>query len=661
MSQKVLIVEEEPDILKVLENVLTEEGLTVKCAPGAEKAIELFESEPFDLVITDIRMSGMNGLELMQKLKELDEDVEVIILTGYASLEGAVLALRHDGAFDYLTKPLEYLDTLINTTARALERCRLRRKNKGLLKELRLGQMELEIRNEKLRKVQDELKGDRDKYLNLYDLAPVGYLILSKNNLIREANLTGARLLGIERSSLIKRDFSRFIAPDFYDTFYSHKNRVLETRTRQLCELQLLREDQSTFWSRLESVVILDHKGNPFQLRTAITDINVSKTEEKRMQMQLLKVKHLESLGTLAGGIAHEFNNALTVIYGNIQLLEKDFSEDKKVQFHLSPMVDSIQRMTRLTKKLLAYARGGKYRERTISFTDLLRDMRTSIQLDMGPSIHLEIDLPEETLYVKADPDQMEMMISAVVRNALEAFEDKGQIRISVRKEETGEGFAKKEPGISPGTYFCMTIEDDGKGMDEETRNRIFEPFFSTKFRGRGLGMAAVYGIVKNHGGYIYVDSQLGKGTVVRIYLPVAGDQRIKPEGSGAEITQGTGTILIIEDEEEVMKVTRAMLMSLGYRTLEARTGLEAVHIARSFDGEIDLALLDMKLPDMEGGQVYPIIKGVRPDMKVIVCSGYALDGPVQEVLDAGAGGFIQKPFRIEPLSRKIWESLKKE
>ncbi|MFH1953590.1 MAG: response regulator, partial [Pseudomonadota bacterium] len=193
-------------------------------------------------------------------------------------------------------------------------------------------------------------------------------------------------------------------------------------------------------------------------------------------------------------------------------------------------------------------------------------------------------------------------------------------------------------------------------------KNRIFEPFFTTHFMGRGLGMASVYGIVTNHCGAITVDSELDKGTVVRIYLPgIEVEKEVKkkvvltPE---VELPRGEGTVLVIEDEEPLVKLFREILEILGYRVLQARTGKEAVELAKTFDGQIDLALLDIKLPDMEGGRVYPLIMEARPDLKVIVCSGYSIDGPAQAILDAGAEGFIQKPFSIAPFAEKLKEVL---
>jgi len=253
----------------------------------------------------------------------------------------------------------------------------------------------------------------------------------------------------------------------------------------------------------------------------------------------------------------------------------------------------------------------------------------------------------------------MQMVLSAILANANEAIEDEGLIRITAGNKDLDEDFTKQHPGLKPGSYVCLTIEDDGEGMDEETKDGIFEPFFTTKFQGRGMGMAAVYGIIKSHDGWIYVDSERGKGTVVRIYLPaIEAKEEVKKEVEKVEIAMGEGTILVIEDEELLVDLFRQILERLGYRVLLAETGKEAVELAKTFDGQIDLALLDIKLPDMDGGRVYPLIMEARPDLKVIVCSGYSIHGPAQDIIDAGAEGFIQKPFSIAPFAEKLKEVL---
>jgi len=314
--------------------------------------------------------------------------------------------------------------------------------------------------------------------------------------------------------------------------------------------------------------------------------------------------------------------------------------------------------MSRLTDQLLAYAQGGKYQPKNLKLDGFVIQTLQILQHDLGPEVRVETHFSKDISVIKADNAQMQMVLSAILNNSNEAIEDEGLIRITAENKYIDEDFAKQHPGFKPGSYVCLNIEDDGKGMDEETKDGIFEPFFTTKFQGRGMGMAAVYGIVKNHDGWIYVDSELGKGTVVQIYLPAIEIEIEKPTKAAVEVVRGSGTVLMIEDEDVVIEVTQAMLEWLGYRVMVAKTGKDAIHITETFDGDIDLALLDIKLPDMEGGKVYPLIMEARPNLKVIVFSGFSIEGPARKILDAGAQDFIQKPFSLATLSEKLKEVL---
>jgi len=381
---------------------------------------------------------------------------------------------------------------------------------------------------------------------------------------------------------------------------------------------------------------------------------------KQKLEAQLQHAQEMEAIATLAGGIAHQFNNALVGITGNLELLKMDLANIKTVDKYIAPMTASVRRMAHLTSQLLAYAQGGKYQPKTISLNTFVEDTLPLIKHSSDPSITVEMDLSRNFSNIKADLTQMQMVLSALMANASEAMEGPGCIRVYTRTEEIGEIITKQFSHLKPGRYVCLTVEDNGKGMDPETKAKIFNPFFSTKFQGRGLGMSAVYGIVKNHNGLILVDSELGKGTVVHVYLPAVETTEKEVYLAKPEVTHGTGTVLVIEDEDIVMNVSRAMLERLDYRVLGAKTGGEAIDIAKTYDDDIDLALLDTGLPDMGGDKVYPLIKKARPDLKVIVCSGYSIDGPAQEILDAGAQSFIQKPYSISTLSERLKEALKK-
>ena len=524
-----------------------------------------------------------------------------------------------------------------------------------MIHELRVHQIELKMQNEELRRIQEELEEARDRYSHLYDFAPVGYLTVNEKGIVEGANLTFATLMGMERSAVVGKPFSRFIQREDQDVYYLNLQRLLESGDLQSFKLRLMKNDGSDFFTNLECMLIRESDSAPKQIRIVVSDI----TEQKELEWRLRQAQKMESIAKLAGGIAHQFNNALFVIVATTDLLEMQVPKEEITSEYFDSIKKSTARMTQLTRQLLAYARGGKYEVKDISLSVLVRNTLPLLQHTLDPSISVETNLPGDILKTKGDLTQLVMVLSILLSNAAEAIESEGHIKIACRNELITKEDAKAFPGLLPGPYVSLTVEDNGRGMDEETRKRAFEPFFTTKFLGRGLGLAAAYGIVKNHGGWISIESQIGRGTSVCIYLPAVREiEEKKAQRVHKETLKGTGTILLIEDEVAVIAALRKLLERLGYHVLEAKTGKEAIRLARAYDGAIDLAILDVFLPDMNGNKVYPLLKEFRPDLKVLVFSGYSLDGPAQEILDAGAHGFLQKPVSIEVLSEKLKELL---
>ena len=520
-----------------------------------------------------------------------------------------------------------------------------------MIHELRVHQIELEMQNEELRRIQEELEVARDRYSHLYDFAPVGYLTVNEKGIVEGANLTFATLMGMERSAVVGKPFSRFIQREDQDVYYLNLQRLLESGDLQSFKLRLTKNDGVDFFTNLECMLIRESGSASKQIRIVVSDI----TQQKELEWRLRQAQKMESIAKLAGGIAHQFNNALFVIVATTDLLEMQVPKEEITSEYFDSIKKSTARMTQLTRQLLAYARGGKYEVKDISLSVLVRKTLPLLQHTLDPSISVETSLPGDILKTKGDLTQLVMVVSILLSNAVEAIESEGHIKIACRNELITREDAKAFPGLSPGPHVSLTVEDNGRGMDKETKNRAFEPFFTTKLLGRGLGLAAAYGIVKNHGGWISIESQMGRGTSVRIYLPAVHEiKETKAQRVHKEPLKVTGTILLIEDEVAVIAALRKLLERLGYHVLEAKTGKEAIRLARAYDGAIDLAILDVFLPDMNGNKVYPLLKEFRPDLKVLVFSGYSLDGPAQEILDAGAHGFLQKPVSIEVLSEKL-------
>jgi two-component system, cell cycle sensor histidine kinase and response regulator CckA len=502
------------------------------------------------------------------------------------------------------------------------------------------------------------LRESEEKYRALFEQARDAIVLTSERGRVMDANTSALNLFGYSMEEMKALNFQRFyVDPDDAVRFTQEiekKGGVHEFFTRLRRSDGLEMECTMTVTARRNS------QGSIVAYQGIIRDI----TESRRLQMQLHESRKMEAIATLAGGIAHQFNNALTPIIGNIDLLQMDHAQDAEMVNTLKQMKESARRMAHLTRQLLAYAREAKYHAQVMPLAEVVLDTIDLVQHTLNPDVRLETELPPDLPHVEVDPSQMQMVLSGLIANSNEATEGPGRIRISIANAVLDPNFLARH-GLEPGPYVCLSVEDTGKGMDEATRKRIFDPFFTTHFLGRGLGMAAVYGIIKNHGGAIEVDSELGKGTIVRVYLPAVGAGS-KEQGAKDVKTPGLqpgsvkGSILVIDDEEMVMELTGAILERLGYRVLEATTGKAAVHMAKTFDGPIDLALLDIKLPDMSGKQLYPLIMAARPGLKVVVWSGYALDGPAQEILDAGADGFLPKPFSLEALNKKLKQVLQK-
>jgi signal transduction histidine kinase/CheY-like chemotaxis protein len=394
------------------------------------------------------------------------------------------------------------------------------------------------------------------------------------------------------------------------------------------------------------------------QKQTLQIEVDQKTKEILCYERQLLQAQKTEAIATLAGGIAHEFNNALSAVVGCLELFKLDFLENEKVINDIEYVQPAIDRMSNLTSQLLAYAQGGKYHPQKVSMNDIVQDTLPTIQHSLDSCARIDLDLVPDTVPVDADLLQMQMVFAAVLTNASEAIEGQGSIRIATQNIQIDDSTSQTYPELSPGRYVSLEIEDSGKGMDEKTRQRLFDPFYTTKFQGRGLGMAAVFGIIRNHCGWIKVDSELGRGTQITVFLPVADDIQLQEKMNADLVSHGTETILLVEDEDLVVEVSCKMMARLGYQTRVAQNGEEAINISSDPDANFDLVLLDMKLPDMDAKEIFFAIKKAHPEVKVIIFSGYAIDGPVQEILDAGADGFIQKPFSFALLASKLGAAL---
>ncbi|HOZ46323.1 MAG TPA: PAS domain S-box protein [Candidatus Hydrogenedentes bacterium] len=425
-----------------------------------------------------------------------------------------------------------------------------------------------------------------------------------------------------------------------------------------LIEYRIKHKNGEYRWFSESATLVWGEEGRLDSIVGTMRDI----TEQKQAESAVRTASRMEATATLAGGIAHDFNNLMVGVLGNAELLEMKLPERPDIKRMLNSIAKSAQQAGELAQKLLAFARGGKYQPRILNLNESILETLQLEERSFPPNIRIERDFERALWPVRADPSQINQVVMNLSINAVEAIEGQGTITIVTRNLEVDEDFARMHPGLKTGSYAYLAVEDTGKGMTPDVRAKVFEPFFTTKFQGRGLGLAAVYGIVKNHNGHISVYSEPGRGTAFKVYLPAvqqAPEAVADSEPSKkSALPRGDETILVIDDEEVVLSVTRQMLEGFGYKVLLAHDGQEAVDIAKTYDGPIHLSVLDMGMPVMGGAQAYPLLMQARPDMQVIICSGYELGPSAQALLRSGARSFIQKPFRADVMAQEVRKAI---
>lgn len=419
--------------------------------------------------------------------------------------------------------------------------------------------------------------------------------------------------------------------------------------------------DRSVQWLSTYKVPLTNREGICDRVLTVSTDVTYLKeaeNEKKTLQKRLIAVQKMEAVGTLAGGIAHDFNNILMGIQGSISLLLYDLKPDHPHRQKLENIENNIQRGADLTKKLLGFARGGKYDVRPTNINELIgntSDLFSRTRKEVGIYRGFE----KELWTVEVDRGQMEQVFLNLFINASEAMPGGGNLDLETKNVVFGKA-DPKPVGVTEGRYVKISVTDEGVGMDEKTMERIFDPFFTTKPKGAGtgLGLASSYGIIKNHGGSIHVSSKPGKGATFTIYLPVTEKQTSIQENRVEEKIRDRETILVVDDEQSNIAVMVEMLEMLHYRVLPAGSGQEAVAVYSQKAKEIDLVILDMIMPGINGGRTFDILREINPDVAVILASGYSVEGEARAIINRGCRAFIQKPFLMQELSRKVRDVL---
>ena len=518
----------------------------------------------------------------------------------------------------------------------------------ALLRSNRAHADEIEERKE----AQHALRESESRYRSLVENVPDLIYTLDPQGCFTAVNEFALDLLGYKKDELVGHPFEKVVHTDdlrrtrelFEQTMAGRGDKHRDLRFR------LVSKDGTTVWVALNASATFDEQGQFVQEHGVARDI----TEEKELEARLLQAQRMEAIGSLAGGMAHDFNNLLMGIQGSVSLLMINSEPEQPGYDKLRNIATYVSDGASLTQQLLGLAEGGKYDVKPTDLNEIV--VKTAhIFGTTHKQVRIRERLDDDLWAVDVDRGQMEQVLLNLLVNAQQAMPDGGEIHLeskNVRLAERDSLLFQMEPG----RYVKIAVTDNGTGMDEETRRRCFDPFFTTKDKGRGtgLGLASVYGIVRNHGGFVHVYSELGEGTSFKLFFPSTDKLIIPVQHTAETFALGEETILLVDDEPMVLHVTAEMLRAMGYRVHIADSGPAAIELYDSLGPSIDLVILDLVMPDMSGGDTFDHLKVMDPEVKVLLSSGYSIDGEAKAILDRGCEGFIQKPFRLEVLSQRI-------
>jgi len=512
------------------------------------------------------------------------------------------------------------------------------------------------IRDMTERKATDEkLRKSEEKYRNILESMEDVYFEVDLMGRLTFFNDAACDVLGYSRDELMGKHFREYTSPETAKRLFTDfQEEYLSGERKEMVDYEVITKSGSPRLMQVSSNLLRGQNGTPIGFRALARDV----TNRRRLESQLIQAQKMEAVGTLAGGIAHDFNNLLMGIQGYTSLMLLDMAVSHTHYEKLRRIEDQVQSGADLTRQLLGFARGGRYEVKPTNLNEIIKKTSTMFgRTKKEIAIHRK--LHKDLWPVEVDQGQMEQVFLNLYVNAWQAMPGGGDIYLETRNVFLSDDEITRN-AVQPGHYVQVSVADTGVGMNEKTKERIFDPFFTTKEMGRGtgLGLAMVYGIIRGHRGAIHVTSEPGHGATFTIYLPASDKNVVEEKNMLADTLKGKETILLIDDEPINLEVSRELLESLGYRAYMAGGGQEGLAVYEENRDEIDLVILDMVMPGISGGETFDRLREINPQIRVLLCSGYSINGQAQNIMDRGCNGFIQKPYKMNDLSQKIRELL---
>ncbi|MBM4055953.1 MAG: response regulator [Planctomycetes bacterium] len=647
----VLIVDDNNDFAENIADLLEAHNYKAVVAHNAKEAVEKIMVFDVPVALIDVKLPDISGIDLLSEIKNIKPDCNCILITAFADVSSVVSAFER-GAFHYLVKPFKQIE-LIKTLESAFEVIRLKEENLRAEKELR-------NLNETLEQKVAERAKELERIFELsIDMICIANII---NNYFIKINPAFRKTLGFPDEELLGKPFLDFVHPndraktiDVIEKNLSLGIKVINFENRYLCK------DGSYKWLAWTANPIPE-QGITYAIARDITKLKHDEEENNKLKEQLYHSQKLESVGRLAGGVAHDFNNILMAIIGYTNLAEMRIKKDDPVQEYLKKILESSKKATDLTQSLLAFSRRQPVSLAASDLNKVIENIKIFIPRIAPESVSFATHLTSANHLIMADSDKLEQVIMNVVSNAVDAMPEGGHLAISTKVVDLDNDSAKKHGLGKAGKYGVITVSDTGSGMDEETKKKIFEPFFTTKERGKGtgIGLSIAYGIIQQHNGHIEVLSEPNRGTTVNLYLQ-AKETKVKETeairratASDETPTAGKETILLAEDEAGVREVVAVLLKHKGYKVISAVDGEDAIKKFEENKENIDMLLFDVMMPKKGGKEAYDIIKEAKPDAKVLFMSGYSEDVITnKEILERGLF-FVQKPVAPDKLLRNV-------
>jgi PAS domain S-box-containing protein len=636
---RVLLVEHEPTDIELCTKALRDAGysLQLDIAATPDEFAHHLDSCAYDVVLSDYNIPGWSGMDVLHLLREKGKETPFLLVTGALGEETAVSCIQQ-GVSDYILK--DRLARLPHAIDRAIGDQRLR---------------------EERSRSSLALRQSETRYRELVENAMYGIYRETVHGRFLQVNPALVRMLGYETS----QELMNLPTLDAYRYPQDRSRLLMEEyrRTGRLIgvEVEWKRKDGLPLLVRLSGRGVSDEAGQLQELEIIVEDV----TERRALEKQLHQVRKFEAIGQLAGGIAHDFNNVIGAMMGWAELGSEQAPPDGRLADYFKKIRTQAGRAAGLTRQLLAFARRQILEPQDIQLNTVVADVLSLLEKVIGKDVEIKTSLAADLALVRADSSQVEQVLMNLCLNARDAMPNGGRLIIETRNTNLDEDACRRTPGLSPGFHSELVVSDNGVGMDAKTRDHIFEPFFTTKEpgKGTGLGLATVFGIVRQHGGFVSVDSEPDCGTTFRIYLPAVKSAidtslAVRPKPEETVFRGGTETLLVADDHEGIREMIRTALVGCGYRVLLAVNGDEAVRIFEERSREISLVVLDMVMPRVGGLEAAHRMRQIQKELPVIFTTGYSSENEALSRVIKSGGVVLQKPFDPKKLARRVRELL---